>query len=374
LTGGNYTWQVQSSSTGGDSAWSEAMPFTVLDLPPGTATLLSPSGNITETQPVYQWNVVEKATEYQLQVLQSNGKAAMQVWYQAADICSSTLCSVRPATATALGAYSWQVRSSSAIGSGPWSEAKDFIVSAPPLGAATPNTPSGELTNKKPTYQWTFVEGATQYQLKVIGPIGEEENIIQNRYQAADICVGVVCSVPQTSDLSEGDYTWQVLTLSPTSNGSWSRLMTFSIISMSAATAVPAPISSNQPTNTPTAVVTSTDYDSYTVKSGDYLAKLAKEWNISLDELGKINNISYPYIVYIGQVIKRPKQPVVSKITPTPVLTEKPASSGKNYIVQSGDYLAKLARAWGISLQSLAELNKLKYPYAIFPGQILKRP
>jgi subtilisin family serine protease/LysM repeat protein len=374
LSGGDYTWQIQSSSTGGDSDWSEAMPFTVLDLPPGIATLLSPSGNITDPQPVYKWNVVEKATEYQLQVIQSSGEAVMRVWYQAGDICSSIICSVRPANTVAIGVYSWQVRSSSTIGSGHWSLEEDFIVSAPPLGAATPNAPSGEITNKQPPYQWTFVEGATQYQLKVIGPIGDEENIVQSRYQATDICIGIVCSVPQISVLSEGDYTWQVLTLSPASNGSWSRVMTFSIISQPAVTPVPTSIDSVPLPNTPTAAVTSAGYDTYTVKSGDYLAKLAKEWNISLEELGKINNITYPYIVYIGQAIKRPKPILSPQNTPTPIPTGKPLTLEKNYTVQAGDYLAKLARDWGISLQSLADLNNLKYPYAIFPGQLLKRP
>ncbi|MEN8243031.1 MAG: LysM peptidoglycan-binding domain-containing protein, partial [Chloroflexota bacterium] len=58
----------------------------------------------------------------------------------------------------------------------------------------------------------------------------------------------------------------------------------------------------------------------------------------------------------------------------TNVDPEVPANTGnlkEKYIVQPGDYLSKLADAWGISWQDLAAINGITYPYAIFPGQVL---
>ena len=42
----------------------------------------------------------------------------------------------------------------------------------------------------------------------------------------------------------------------------------------------------------------------YVVKSGDYLAKIAKEHNTTVDKLVKINNIKNPDLIKIGQKIK----------------------------------------------------------------------
>ena len=47
--------------------------------------------------------------------------------------------------------------------------------------------------------------------------------------------------------------------------------------------------------------------DSYTVKSGDTLGKIASQYGVSVDELARYNNISDPNMISVGQVIKIPK-------------------------------------------------------------------
>lgn len=42
----------------------------------------------------------------------------------------------------------------------------------------------------------------------------------------------------------------------------------------------------------------------YVVKKGDYLAKIAKEHNTTVDKLAKINNIKNPDMIYAGQKLK----------------------------------------------------------------------
>ena len=66
---------------------------------------------------------------------------------------------------------------------------------------------------------------------------------------------------------------------------------------------------------------------------------------------------------------------------PSPGVTRVPATMTmlaaievEDYIVQSGDYLWKLASKWGIDWQTLAALNDLLEPHIIVPGQVIKKP
>ncbi len=55
---------------------------------------------------------------------------------------------------------------------------------------------------------------------------------------------------------------------------------------------------------------------------------------------------------------------------PAPVL----AGAGRQYRVRRGDRLSDLARAYGVSVQTLAAANQLEPPYVIYVGQLLRVP
>lgn len=120
--------------------------------------------------------------------------------------------------------------------------------------------------------------------------------------------------------------------------------------------------------------------DTYIVQPGDYLSKLANQWGVNWREIADLNGISYPYVIYPGQVLKIPghgpgptPQPTpVPTVTPQPTPVETPVE--QTYVVRPGDYLAKLAQQWGINWQDLAAYNNISYPYTIYPGQVLKIP
>jgi uncharacterized protein YvpB len=59
-----------------------------------------------------------------------------------------------------------------------------------------------------------------------------------------------------------------------------------------------------------------------------------------------------------------------------PAADTLPASlyTGTTYTVQRGDYLIALAERFGIFWQELAARNNIRYPYRIYPGQILEVP
>ncbi len=49
-----------------------------------------------------------------------------------------------------------------------------------------------------------------------------------------------------------------------------------------------------------------TGYTQYTVKQGDYLVSIGKQFNVHWSTLATVNNIVYPYIIYPGQVLQIP--------------------------------------------------------------------
>ncbi len=81
------------------------------------------------------------------------------------------------------------------------------------------------------------------------------------------------------------------------------------------------------------------DKDTYIVKSGDTLYKIANTFGITVDSLKKENNLT-SNLLSIGQVLKIP-------------------SSKKTYTVKSGDTLYKIASTFGITVDSLKKENNL---------------
>ncbi|WP_141690709.1 LysM peptidoglycan-binding and 3D domain-containing protein [Brochothrix thermosphacta] len=91
--------------------------------------------------------------------------------------------------------------------------------------------------------------------------------------------------------------------------------------------------------------------NSYTVKSGDSLWKIANEKNISIDELKSLNKLS-------SDVIQTNRTLQLSKTDAT-------------YTVKTGDSIWKIATKKQVTEQNLKSWNNLSTDI-IFPGQVLK--
>ena len=84
--------------------------------------------------------------------------------------------------------------------------------------------------------------------------------------------------------------------------------------------------------------------NTYTVKSGDSLWSIAKKYNVSVDELKRLNNLT-TNTLRIGQILKIPG---VSE------------PSGNNvYIVKSGDSLWSIAQKYNTTINALMQANNL---------------
>lgn len=97
----------------------------------------------------------------------------------------------------------------------------------------------------------------------------------------------------------------------------------------------------------------------HTVQRGEYLAKIAREYGVSWRWLAEINNLANPNRLFAGQKIC-----VETTGAPDLVCTQ-------SHTVKRGEWLAKIARLYGISWRWLAEINNLANPNRLLVGQVL---
>ena len=107
---------------------------------------------------------------------------------------------------------------------------------------------------------------------------------------------------------------------------------------------------------------TITNYNNYEVKSGDSLYAIAKKFNISINDIIDLNNLT-SNTLSIGQVLK----------IPTSEGTEELINNYSTYTVQSGDSLYKIAGLFSTSVNKLKDLNNLT-SNTLSIGQVLKIP
>lgn len=87
------------------------------------------------------------------------------------------------------------------------------------------------------------------------------------------------------------------------------------------------------------------------VRKGDTLYSIARKKNVPLRALIQENNLSAPYTIKVGQILKIPEQ--------------------KTYTVRKGDTLYSIARKFDSNVTEVARQNNLKPPYTLKPGQKL---
>ena len=112
---------------------------------------------------------------------------------------------------------------------------------------------------------------------------------------------------------------------------------------------------------------TSMDNDTYIVKKGDTLWDISKKYNITINELKKLNNLS-TNLLKIGQILK------VKKIDQTTNIPDDSETQSINtYVVQKGDNLYSIANKYDTSVEELKNINNLS-TNIIQIGQVLKIP
>ncbi|QKY90254.1 LysM peptidoglycan-binding domain-containing protein [Acinetobacter sp. NEB 394] len=117
----------------------------------------------------------------------------------------------------------------------------------------------------------------------------------------------------------------------------------------------------------------STVPDTYTVQSGDSLTAIASKYNLGMDYIADLNNMSRTAGLRAGQKLKLTGEvPTVE----TPKTVEKQTTASNNstdiHVVKSGETLNSIARKYHLQLNYLAELNNLSRTANVRVGQRLK--
>lgn len=97
-----------------------------------------------------------------------------------------------------------------------------------------------------------------------------------------------------------------------------------------------------------------------TIQRGDTLSELAMKYNTTVAKLVELNHIENPNLIYAGEPLIIPGKE-----------NENESSDTQIYIVKIGDTLAKIAKMFHTSIQTLAKDNHIQNINRIYPGQRL---
>lgn len=139
---------------------------------------------------------------------------------------------------------------------------------------------------------------------------------------------------------------------------------------------------------------------SYIIQHGDYLGLIAKRYHSSIAWLTQANHISNPSRIYAGQSLKVPcamqtasapapsgdainGSKAANKATATssktaskkkPAAKKKPKAKIRIHVVKRGENLSLIAYRYHTTVATLRQLNHIKNPRLIRPGQKIKLP
>lgn len=105
------------------------------------------------------------------------------------------------------------------------------------------------------------------------------------------------------------------------------------------------------------------DSTHYVVKAGDSLSVLARRFNTTVQAIARANGISNTSHIRVGQRL----------IVPTGY-AYPPSVYGFYYTVKAGDTLGSIAKWYGVSLHTLASVNRISNVSRIYVGQRLYIP
>lgn len=103
----------------------------------------------------------------------------------------------------------------------------------------------------------------------------------------------------------------------------------------------------------------------YTVQRGDTLSAIASRYGTTVQELADINHLANPNLIYPGQTLR-----ILTNSTTNG--SETRGTGSITYTVQRGNTLSQIARAYGVTVSHIVEMNKIQNPNLIYPGEKLR--
>lgn len=212
-----YKWMVQSQYSATDfSAWSNFWGFIVYD-PAFIPTPQQPAAYITNLQPGFSWTGVSGAATYDFQLVNSSTQAVVQ----SATGLTSPSYALPSGTSLAYNViYLWQVRAEDSNGMpGKWSDPLSFLV-YDQLLVPTTIAPTAYVPTLNPTFQWSQITAAVNYELQVLTQDGTTVADVTVPTNSAQVTYQFALNTP---------YQWRVRVISTSETGMWSPWNSFQI-------------------------------------------------------------------------------------------------------------------------------------------------
>lgn len=203
---------------------------------------------------------------------------------------------------------------------------------------------------------YTVQRGDTLYGISKQFGVTVEEIKLENDLSGNTVVIGQVLRIPtlETTSLyvvKRGDTLYSIATRYSVSVNELIRLNNLSSTTLSVGQQLRIPINGD---------TTVQDYVIYTVKVGDNLYSIAKRYNVTVDNIKMVNNLT-SNLLSIGQKLRIPIFNGNSNID----------NQYSTYVVKSGDTLYKIANRYGMTVSQLMAINKLEST-SLSIGQVLK--
>jgi LysM repeat protein len=125
----------------------------------------------------------------------------------------------------------------------------------------------------------------------------------------------------------------------------------------------------------------------HTVQRGETLASIARAYGVAWPDIASANGLSNPNQIFGGQQLlipsatgstvasaaPAPAEPAPAAVDPAPAPAAATGAE-RTHVVQAGEHLAAIARAYGIGWPTIARANNISDPNQIYAGQVLIIP
>jgi murein DD-endopeptidase MepM/ murein hydrolase activator NlpD len=110
------------------------------------------------------------------------------------------------------------------------------------------------------------------------------------------------------------------------------------------------------------------------VQPGETLRSIAESYGTTVETLVALNNIANANTIYVGQVLTITPAAAAAAPTSEPVSVEAAPVTAMVYVVQPGETLFRIATRFGLTVNDLVTANSISDPSVIYVGQQLIIP